>query len=363
MKYMFLLRNFGICVIIFLLIFDLECVIVSSADLHKARNVKDDEFYTCFSDIEKEMEYYKDYFQNKIVYCNCDDPVKSEFWRYFCLNFTKLGLKELISTYYDIDGQAYETEYFGENSSNINICARTKLLQNGDFRSAECINILKQADIIVTNPPFSLFRTYVSLLMKYQKKFLILGSKNAVTYKDFFPFLKNNEIRFGINAVHNFRRPDGSVEKLGNVCWYTNFDVNIFKKKFVFRESYSSDKYPRFDNYDAININRIADIPSDYYDIMGVPITFLDVYNPEQFELLGFTGGVGWNNINKIQTTIIYENCKQHNPDGTITNGSKVNTGAVILYDNEPDGRYYTSSNRKGYLKRLYGRVLIRRRH
>lgn len=234
MKYIFLLRNFGICVIIFLLIFDLECVIVSSADLHKARNVKDDEFYTCFSDIEKEMEYYKDYFQNKIVYCNCDDPVKSEFWRYFCLNFTKLGLKKLISTYYDADGQAYETEYFGENSSNINICARTKLLQNGDFRSAECVDILKQADIIVTNPPFSLFRTYVSLLMKHQKKFLILGSKNAVTYKDFFPFLKNNEIRFGINTVHNFRRPDGSVEKLGNVCWYTNFDINAFKKKVCF---------------------------------------------------------------------------------------------------------------------------------
>lgn len=335
---------------------------MSSVDLHKARNAKDDEFYTQYSDIEIEMAYYISYFQDKVVYCNCDS-INSEFWRYFHLNFAGLGLKKLIATYYNINGYSYKLEYSGKNDMDINACVRTRLLQNGDFRSDECIDILKQADIIVTNPPFSLFRTYVSLLMKYQKKFLILGSKNAITYKEFFSLLKDDKIRFGVNSVHNFERPDGSVEKLGNVCWYTNFDINTFKKEFVFRESYSNDKYSRFDNYDAININRIADIPSDYYDVMGVPITFLDVYNPEQFELLGFTGGVGWNNINKIQTTIIYENCKQHNPDGTITNGSKVNTGAVILYNNEPDGRYYTASNRKGYLKRLYGRVLIRRRH
>ena len=266
-------------------------------NLHNAKVSKNDEFYTQLTDIEKELKHYKHHFKDKVVLCNCDDPEWSEFWNYFKLNFDELGLKKLIATHYIGNRvseyeRSYKLELFGYEQEPI----KTELEGDGDFASDECIALLDGADIVVTNPPFSLFRQYINLLMNHNKKFVIIGNKNAITYKEFFPYLKNNEIWIGHNVVKEFLQPDGSIKKFGNIGWFTNLDISKRHEDLILWRRYYDDngnptvdalqRYQKYDNYEAINVDKVADIPIDYEGVMGVPITFLDKYNPSQVEII-----------------------------------------------------------------------------
>jgi len=284
---------------------------------HKAKKTKQDEFYTQLHDIERELKHYKNHFKNKVVYCNCDDPRVSNFFHYFSYNFEKLGLKKLITTCYknqerDLFSQnkseeAIYLEYNGDQNGNnvpdpeeIGI---VKLKGDGDFRSQESIELLKQADIVVTNPPFSLFREYIEQLIEYEKDFLIIGSQNAVTYKEVFAHFRDDKIWLGYNSGDmEFKVPDSYEPRetryrqdengqkwrsLGNICWFTNLDISKRNEELILYKQYSPEEYPNYDEYDAINVNRVAEIPMDYKGKMGVPITFLDKHNPKQFEILG----------------------------------------------------------------------------
>lgn len=266
--------------------------------LNAASKAKNDEFYTQLTDIEKELKYYKEHFKDKTVFCNCDDPEYSNFWKYFSLNFDHLGLRRLIATHYETEKASYELEMY-RNGASVHTEIKT-LRQNGDFRSPESIELLQAADIIVTNPPFSLFREYIAQLLKYDKKFLIIGNMNAITYKEIFPLLKDDKMWLGIhNGTHEFKVPDtydkGNIRiefdgkkyaKLGNIAWYTNLDTSKRHEDIILYRPYNEKDYTKYDQYDAINVNKVADIPYDYDGIMGVPISFLDKYNPEQFEIL-----------------------------------------------------------------------------
>jgi len=271
--------------------------------LSKARKNKADEFYTQLSDIEKELGHYKEYFNGKVVFCNCDDPAESNFWRYFTLNFGFLGLKKLIATHYETKKSSYKLEMV----SGIPDTIRTLLKQNGDFRSPECVDILMEADIVVTNPPFSLFREYVAQLMDYDKKFIIIGNVNAITYKETFQLIKDDKIWLG-QSIHSgdreFRVPEdyplnaagNRIDENGNkflrikgVRWYTNLEYKERHENIILRKKYSEADYPKYNNYDAINVDKTKDIPMDYENVMGVPITFMDKYNPDQFRIIGIT--------------------------------------------------------------------------
>ena len=260
---------------------------MANDSLNKAKKAKNDEFYTLYSDVAKELAHYQQHFKGKIVYCNCDNPEWSAFWRYFHINFSAMGLKKLIATYKGTP--AYKMEYTGGNDIDVTVGLRTPLKDDGDFRSQECLDILKVADIVVTNPPFSLFREYIAQLMEYGKKFIIIGSKNAITYKDFFPLLKDNKVWIGYNNVNDFQQPDGSFKKFGNIGWFTNLGIKKRHEKIVLRKIYTPEEYPTYDNYEAINVNKTVEIPSDYDGVMGVPISFLDKYNPNQFEIVGWS--------------------------------------------------------------------------
>ena len=288
-------------------------------DFHEARRAKKDEFYTSLRDIAIELKHYTSHFEDKVVYCNCDDPRSSNFFRYFSANFEKLGLKKLITTSYrsqdaslfgggDSD-QAVYLEYTGDKNGNSVPDAEEigiKLLTgDGDFRSAESVKLLKQADVVVTNPPFSLFREYVAQLIEYEKKFLIIGNMNAVTYKEVFPLFQNNQIWYGPSirsGDREFRVPDdypitaaGSrVDEYGNkyvrvkgVRWFTNLDYPGRHEDLDLQRAYCSDAYPKYANLDVIEVSKTMNIPFDYDGPMGVPITFLDKYNPRQFDILG----------------------------------------------------------------------------
>lgn len=297
--------------------------IIVSRDLHKAKKAKKDEFYTQLSDIEKELKNYKKHFKNKVVYCNCDDPRTSNFFHYFSHNFEKLGLKKLIATCYksqNIDlfskkdsKQAIYLEYTGDKNGNNEPDPKEigiKYLKgDGDFRSEESIELLKEADIVVTNPPFSLFREYVSQLVEYEKKFLIIGNVNAITYKEIFPLIKEDKLWLGLSIKsgdREFQVPDDyplkasttRIDKEGNkfirvkgVRWFTNLEYKERHEDLILYKKYNSDEYPKYDNYDAINIDKTKEIPMDYEGVMGVPITFLDKHNPEQFEIIRFRKG------------------------------------------------------------------------
>lgn len=267
---------------------------MANASLHAAKDAKNDEFYTRLEDINEEMNHYEDKFRDKVVFCNCDDPTWSNFWKYFHMNFEYLGLKKLITTHYEAgEVQTYKIEYTGGNDLDFEDGVVTPLEQNGDFRSDECVALLDEADIVVTNPPFSLFREYVGLLLEHNKDFLIIGSMNAIKYKELFPYLKTNTFWLGNSSPKEFLQPDGTTKKFGNILWYTNLDHN--KRHETIETTYKYSKkdelypelYPAFDELpDVINVNKIAEIPMDYEGIMAVPITFLDKYNPEQFEIL-----------------------------------------------------------------------------
>ena len=284
-----------------------------------AKKAKKDEFYTQRVDIENELRHYKSHFKDKVVLCNCDDPRQSEFFKYFVENFEKLGLKRLIATCYksqDVDlfsigncehaiCQVYEGDKNGNMTMDDDEIGVRVLRGDGDFRSAECIEILKEADIVVTNPPFSLFREYIQQLATYGKKFLIIGNVNSLTYKEVFPLIKNNELWLGV-SIHSGDRKFGVPEdyplnatncgvdenglrfiRVKGVRWFTNLDYAQRHEKLPLYKKYIPEEFPKYDNYDAIEVAKTSDIPYDYEDVMGVPITFMDKYNPEQFELIG----------------------------------------------------------------------------
>lgn len=260
-----------------------------NSNLHAAKVAKNDEFYTMLTDIEKEMSHYKDFFKGKVVYCNCDDARESNFFKYFSLNFEFLGLKKLITTGYKAEGKGVVLIYEGDKNGNRKVeddeIVVRELEGSGDFRSEECIEFLKEADVVVTNPPFSLFRGYVKQLMDYGKKFIIIGSMNAITYREVFPLIQNNELWLGNQNVKEFRSPNGEIKKFGNILWYTNIQHKKRNTPLDLYKRYSNE-YPKYDNYDAIEVSKVSDIPMDYDGIMGVPITFLDKYCPEQFEIV-----------------------------------------------------------------------------
>lgn len=292
--------------------------------LNTAKSGKNDEFYTILSDIERELKHYKTHFKNKTVLCNCDDPKVSNFFVYFSRNFGKLGLKKLITTCYkNRDPDLFSKhdsklgvylEYEGERNGNRVPTAKQigihPLEGNGDFRSEECINLLKQADIVVTNPPFSLFREYVAQLVEYGKKFLIIGTWNAITYKEIFKLIKDNKLWIGVNSNRNFlgfivpkhyplHGTEARVDENGNrivstntTCWFTNLDVKKRHDDLILYKTYNPQEFSKYDNYDAIEVSKTADIPVDYEGVMGVPVTFLDKYNPEQFEIVASNRGI-----------------------------------------------------------------------
>ena len=253
-------------------------------NLTAAKRIKNDEFYTRLEDIEKELTNYKEYFKDKIIYCNCDDVEYSNFYKYFKDNFNELGIKKIIATNLSLNKTAYKTE-FDNNSKEV----RTQLCGNGDFRSKECVELLKSADLVITNPPFSLFREYIAQLIKYNKKFLVIGNMNAASYKEIFPLFKNNQVWLGNTSPKVFLTPDRTEKKFGNIVWYTNLDNEKRHCRIPQKEKYygNEEKYPKYDNYDAIEVSKVINIPYDYYGLMGVPVTFLNKYCPEQFKLIG----------------------------------------------------------------------------
>ena len=295
-----------------------------NTNLHRAKSAKNDEHYTLYRDIENELKHYKNHFKGKTVICNCDDPRCSNFFKYFTVNFEWLELKRVIATCYksqDADlfskqdsEKAIWVEYTGDKNGNRYPDPEEMTIHeftgDGDFRSEECIELLKQADIVVTNPPFSLLREFVSLLMEHEKKFLIIGNKNAITYKEIFPLLKEGKIWLGcVPIVKQFMVPKGLDRKntftkdgklyaeFGNIGWYTNLTHKKRNEELILFRKYNPKDYPKYDNYDAIEVSKVVDIPCDYAGVMGVPITFMDKYNPEQFKILGLAQGSKDKNI------------------------------------------------------------------
>ncbi len=313
----------------------------NNSQLTKARRAKNDEFYTQLTDIEKELRYYRKHFEGKIVLCNCDDPFESNFFKYFVLNFNRLGLKKLIATCYTDSPIANQQlsifDVIGKDDDNSNkpykaivtkVYDKTgdggvdmfdvaelfksgenqlsELQGNGDFRSAECLSLLAEADIVVTNPPFSLFREYVATLIEYGKKFIIMGNKNAITYKEFFPYLMNNKIWAGATSLNGGRwmimpraveveskkaktnSHGETILNVAGVCWFTNLDIKKRHDNLIMVKRYSPDEYENYENLKgSINVDKVVDIPIDYPGIMGVPVTFFEKYNPDQFEIVG----------------------------------------------------------------------------
>ena len=281
-----------------------------NSNLHKAKKEKNDEFYTQLSDIEKEMVYYKDFFKGKVVYCNCDDARESNFFKYFSMNFEHLGLKKLIATGYKENGHGVILIYEGDKNGNRKIddseIEVKELNGNGDFRSKECVELLMEADVVVTNPPFSLFRQYIKQLMDYKKKFIIIGNTQAITYKEIFPYIKNNELWLGASTfnsgmyfyvpdnyayadTYKFDREKGGrkVMRVSSICWFTNIEHSRRNEYLDLYKKYNEKEFPKYDNYDAIECGKVCEIPMDYEGVVGVPITFLDKYNPKQFEIIG----------------------------------------------------------------------------
>ena len=343
-----------------------------NSNLHDSSRNKQDEFYTNLQLIEDELKHYRAHFKGKRVLCNCDDPYESNFFKYFAMNFNALGLRSLTATCYATSPIVYtqlglfgvdevvsrkerrgtqkgkqpykivitevkdengdgridlaDVEWLIKNRKNV----LTKLKGDGDFRSAECEKLLDDADLVVTNPPFSLFREYIAQLMEHKKQFLVIGNMNAVTYREIFPLIKDNKVWLGNKAGHFwFKVPSHYEEKatdfkidengqkwrrMGNICWFTNLDFEKRHEKMLLWKKYTPEEYPKYDNYDAIEVGKTADIPMDWYDAIGVPITFMQYYNPEQFELLGhmastlvdeFNFGYPFINGHKIYARII----------------------------------------------------------
>ena len=298
---------------------------MENKNLHLAKVAKNDEFYTQLTDISDELKYYRESFEGKVVLCNCDDSEKSEFTRYFILNFHALKLKRLICTFFDssLNNSAFAFVYNGEDvnrdgrisQADIDIIRQYRAFRNvmiddygfdrnnptesnkkglygsGDFRSVNAKMYLEMADIVVTNPPFSLFREYVAQLMEYNKKFLIIGNMNAITYKEIFPYIMESKLWLGMNHISEFIQPDGNKKKFGNILWFTNLPNQKRTEPMELWKEYNPEVYPKYDNYDAINVDKTYMIPKDYDGVMGVPISFLDKYCPTQFRIIKFRKG------------------------------------------------------------------------
>lgn len=328
---------------------------MSNANLRTAWEVKNDEFYTLYEDIERELFHYTENFKDKIVYCPCDNPEWSNFWKFFVDNFHTFKLKKLISTYYDntmptgIDcfmedkqSTVYQTIYDGREIIKI------ALEENGDFRSSECLKILKECDIVVTNPPFSLFRDMIGLLQECEKDFLLIGNQNDFTLRDIFPLLRDRKVRLGYNyGSFSFSTPNTSeMRKFGCICWYTSFDIENSDMLSLTKE-YNPKINIKYENYDAINVDRLADIPYDYDGVMGVPITFLYKWNPDQFKVIDSSKCVGCN----LKDAIQWET------------GKKVPSGKINLYRLYiPEYDKHPSFTNDGidYIH-VYGRIFIQR--
>jgi len=364
----------------------------SNSILHKASKAKKDEFYTQLSDIEKELKNYKSFFRNKVIYCNCDDPYESNFFKYFAANFNLLGIKKLITTSYTgspiTGGQLslFELEGLKPNAREpfkieisevpdldndgaiglidvemllrLNKNTVTPLLGDGDFRSKECIELLKQSDIVVTNPPFSLFREYIAQLEQYGKQYLIIGNTNAITYKEIFRLIKDDKLRTGYtnfnvgmffevpNTWEKYHHIDDSGKKIARVstsCWFTNFEVTKHKNFITLYKKYSKNEYSKYANFEGIEVSKVSDIPMDFDGIMGVPITFVDKYNPDQFEIIGLG----------ISNSGLEVGVKPYKPAHKKYRKEIQKRGAV-------DGDLYLVKN--GVIEVPYARVLIRNR-
>lgn len=386
-----------------------------NADLGAAKTAKKDEFYTQLTDIEKEMRYYRKHFQDKTVLCNCDDPFESNFFKYFALNFNRLGLKKLIATcyysspiagqqlQYGCDANGQMTFYFEDKGAEENKSKRpykavvtqvydkmgdggvdmldvaelfrtgenelVELEGDGDFRSLECLALLDESDIVVTNPPFSLFRDYVAVLMEHRKHFIIIGNMNAITYKEIFPLIKENKLWLGA-SIHSgdrkFYVPDDyplnasgcGIDEDGRryirvkgVRWYTNLDLKQRHEETILVKRYSSELYPTYDNYEAIDVSKVSDIPCDYAGIMGVPITFMDKYNPDQFDIIGcadYTGKYGSDDIGvgRIGEKWI-ETYRKNGGRGHYT----ANMTSLVYYNSD------------GNARNTFKRILVRNKH
>lgn len=355
--------------------------------LGAAKSAKLDEFYTQLSDIERELKHYRDHFKGKVVYCNCDDPRVSGFVHYFSYNFEKLGLKKLIATCYknqdfnlfsqNDSERAVKLEYTGDhNGSGIPDPEEFEvelLDEDGDFRSPEAIELLKQADIVVTNPPFSLFREYVAQLVEYDKQFLIIGNMNAVTYKEIWPLVMADKIWLGVTRTGTgsmwFRVTDDFPVKtgqktdengvryqtVGNSAWFTNLDFPKRHEDVVLYKTYTTADYPTYDNYDGIEVSQAVEIPKDYDGVMGVPITFLGKYNPDQFEIVGIAKApLG-------KPSRIYPKQTQVSANGTRSQVTKLNDGPAIKVPSPPKGETYYEVDGE-YFVQKYARILIRNR-
>ena len=367
-----------------------------NASFDRARKTKQDEFYTQLSDIEREMRYFKQHFNGKTVLCNCDDPYESNFFKYFALNFNRLGLKKLIATCYagspianrqlslfDVSGEqgdaymAVVTQVRDTNGDGgVDMCdvadlfrskenVLKKLKGDGDFRSPECLKLLDEADIVVTNPPFSLFREYIAMLIEHQKKFIIIGSTNAISMKEIFPLMQNNKMWLGApfqsgNAYFYIPEgvdtsqyakgvydPETRKVKFRNCCWYTNLDFKLRHEWLILVKRYQPEIYPSYDNLeDGININKVVEIPCGYSGLMGVPITFMSQYNPDQFEILGLSREMDLPGKTGMKSKFIEDYFAQG--------------GTAQISEGHPDLCYYDSN---GKCVVPYRRVIIRNKH
>jgi len=379
------------------------------SQLIDAKKNKKDEFYTLLSDIEKELKYYKAHFIGKVILCNCDDPFESNFFKYFAINFNHLGLKRLIVTSYSGSPISYQQLSIFDNPPDPEVIKQKKaykvvinelkdinfdgvidlndiqkliskkpnefsmLKGDGDFRSDECVKLLKEADIVVTNPPFSLFNEYLTQLFQFKKDFLIIGNQNAITYRDVFPKIKSNLMWLGISmngSNRYFQVPNdyeltektGKIEKekkyafVKSVVWFTNLKNKKWIDQITLIEKYKPEKYPKYDNFDAIEVDKVSKIPYDYSGFIGVPITFLHKYNPNQFEIVGlgnsrqnFTPNKSYNNPTKIMK------------NGEIKDGGAINSVLTIKLDTPPLDSIYYSDNKKYYIA-PFARLIIKRR-
>jgi hypothetical protein len=351
--------------------------------LGAAKKAKQDEFYTQLPDIERELRHYKKHFKGKVIYCNCDDPRVSNFFHYFSYNFEKLGLKKLITTCYKSQNpdlfsqndseQAIWLEYDGDKSGN-NVpdpdeTGIKPLTGDGDFRNPECVELLKMADIVVTNPPFSLFREYVAQLIEHDKKFIIIGNQNAITYKEIFPLIQNDFLWLGYGFTRNmahFNTPytatspwieqsGEGVVRVAGVQWFTNLDFPKRHEDLILYKSYNPEDYPTYDNYDAIEVSKTVDIPADYDGVMGVPITYLNKHNPSQFEIVG----IAKTPLGKPSK--IYPHQIQFSAKGVKSTVTKLNDGPAMKVDKPPEGKTYYEIDGE-YFVCLYARILIRRK-
>ena len=394
---------------------------MANSNLTNAKRAKNDEFYTQYHDIEKEIgayiEYNPDVFRDKTILLPCDDPEWSNFTKFFAQNFQRLGLKKLISTSYAVDSKIYKTDYaptlFETNDPKYD---KDKAIQNGkiftlthdksgngkidvddlewhylqgdgDFKSAEVRKLRDEADIIITNPPFSLFREFLAWIVEASKQFVIIGNMNAITYKEVFTLIKENRVWLGATGNGNdmvFAVPKdveidekdrqkaarlgyvGDYTRLGNSCWFSTIDHGRRHQPLPLMTEADITKFGTkkpfdiYDNYDAIEVPYVKFIPSDYEGVMGVPISFLDKYSPEQFDIVGLTSG---RDEFECRPSKKYKNPKQHNPSGSISNGSKANTRATLKIKETPIGIYYTAENTVGPLSIVYARILIQHKN